>query len=190
MKKALFATLISLLSASAFADKPQIQWANQYDFRAIETFQWQSTPDSSLAQRNPFMHSRIVTSIEFHLAEAGLTEVDSDPDVYVTYHTSTNERIRLQSETWGYSFGGYGRGAWGHYGYGRVGPITTDTRVIEYDEGTLVVDIWDADSAELVWRGSVTEVFSDDPQKAEKQAVKAIERMAERGRKLWERANR
>ena len=62
--------------------------------------------------------------------------------------------------------------------------------MIEYEEGTLVVDIWDADDETLVWRGSVTRVFSSNVQTAERQVVKAIERMEAQGRKLWERANR
>ena len=44
----------------------------------------------------------------------------------------------------------YGYG-WGWYGSGR-----TNTYVNEWDEGTLLVDIVDAASNELVWRGSVT----------------------------------
>lgn len=183
-------TVLLLIAASAHAARPQIQWNEEYDFDSVETFQWQETSESSLEERNPFLHSRILTAIEYELAASGLTKVNSNPDIYVTYHTSMNDRVRLQSDSWGYGFGGYGRGVWGHSGYGRAGPVTTSTRVIEYDEGTLIVDIWDADSSELVWRGSATEVVSDDFEKLEREVVKAIERMAERGRRLWEKANR
>ena len=179
-----------LVALPALAAKPQIQWNPDYDFDAIETFAWQDTPESSLEERDPFMHSRIVAAIEYELTGGGLTEVESNPDIYVTYHTSSEDRVRLQSDSFGYGFGGYGRGGWGYYGYGMSGPISTTTRVIEYEEGTLVVDIWDASSSELVWRGSVTRVFSDNMQKAEKQAVKAIENMAKQGRKLWAQVQR
>ena len=182
--------LAVLATSSAYAKKPQIQWNEEYDFETIETFQWQTTADSSLEERNPFMHSRIIAAIEYELTGSGLTEVRSEPDVYVTYHTSAEDRVRLQTDSWGYGFGGYGRGRWGYYDYGYGGPVSTTTTVHEYEEGTLVVDIWDAASQELVWRGTVTQVFSDDLQKAERQVVKAIKRMADRGRTLWERANR
>jgi hypothetical protein len=180
----------TVLAAPAFAAKPQIQWNESYPFESIETFQWQSTPDSSLAEREPFIHSRIVTTIEYHLTGSGLTRVESDPDIYITYHTSTDSNVRLRSNSYGYGFSGYGRGGWGYYGYGMTGPISTTTDVIEYVEGTLVVDIWDADSRELVWRGSVTRTLSDDISKVEKDIVKAIEAMAKQGRKLWERSRR
>ena len=179
--------LAGLIALPAYAAKPQIQWNDQYDFDAIETFQWQATPESSLEERNPFMHSRIVAAVEYEITSGGLTEVQIDPDVYITYHASSESRVRLESDSYGYGFGGYGRGGWGYYGYGMSGPISTTTRVVEYEEGTLVVDIWDASERELVWRGTVSQVFSDNPQKAEKQVVKAIQKMAKQGRKLWAR---
>ena len=43
------------------------------------------------------------------------------------------------------------------YGYGRYGrPMGgySETRVSEYTQGTLIIDIVDAASNELVWRGS------------------------------------
>ncbi len=131
-----------------------------------------------------------MNTIEAEIAKSGLVEVQSDPDIYVTYHTSSQDRVRLQSDHHGYGYGGYGRGRWGYYGYGYRGPTTTTTRVIEYEEGTLVVDIWDAETDTLVWRGSVSRVFSSNVQKAERQVVKVIENMAKQGRKLWARANR
>lgn len=177
-------TFLMAVSGPALAQKPQIQWDPDYDFDAVETFAWQSTPETSLENVDPFMHSRVVTAIEYRLAAAGWTEVAINPDVYVTYHTQKNDRVRLQSNSYGYGFGGYGMGGWGYYGYGSMGPITTTTRVIEYEEGTLIVDIWDRESDTLVFRGSVTRVFSESPQKAEKQVDKAIATMAKQARKL------
>ena len=184
------AIIVSALTVTAaHAQRPQIQWNEEYDFAAVETFQWQTTPGSSLASVNPFMHSRVVATIEYELTD-WLTEVSSDPDVYVTYHTSSQDKVRLQTNSWGYGFGGYGRGRWDYYGYGYGGPVASTTTVHEYEEGTLVVDIWDAASQELVWRGTVSRVFSQNVERAERQVVKAIQRMAKRGRQLWERANR
>ncbi len=184
------AIIVSALAVTAaHAKKPQIQWNEEYDFAAVETFQWQTTLGTSLASVNPFMHSRVVATIEYELTD-WLTEVSSDPDVYVTYHTSSQDKVRLQTNSWGYGFGGYGRGRWDYYGYGFGGPVYSTTTVHEYEQGTLVVDIWDAASQELVWRGTVTRVFSQNVEKAERQVVKAIHRMAKRGRQLWGRANR
>ena len=178
------ALVLSAIALSAQAQKPQIQWNNMYDFDAVQTFGWQDTPETSLEDRNPFMHSLIKNSIEAELATSGLTEVEANPDVWVNYHASTTVDTQLRTDSYGYSMGGYGMAGWGYYGMA-AGPGSSTTRVVEYTRGTLVVDIWDAKSKELVWRGTVSDTLPDNVQKAEKLVVKAIGKMADQGRKLW-----
>jgi len=182
----LFLVFIGFATA-AHAQKPQIQWDPDYDFSAVKTFAWRATPETELQQKDPFMHSRVVAAIEYQLTSAGLTQVESAPDVWVTYHTNTENKVRLQSDSYGYGFGGYGLGGWGYWGYGPSGPISTTTRVIEYEQNTLIVDMWDAASMQLVLRGAVTRVFSQSPQTAAKQVDKAVARMAAQTKKLMSR---
>jgi hypothetical protein len=178
------ALVLGTLALSAQAQKPQIQWNSKYNFDGVDTFAWQDTPDTSLENQNPFMHSLIKNTIEAELATSGLTEVESNPDVWVNYHASTNTETQLRTDSYGYSMGGYGMAGWGYYGMA-AGPVSSTTRVVEYTKGTLVVDIWDAASKELVWRGMVTDTLPDNVQKAEKLVVRAIGKMADQGRKLW-----
>ena len=178
--------VFSALGFSAQAQKPQIQWNNNYDFDAVQTFAWQDTPETSLEERNPFMHSLIKNTIEAELATSGLTQVEADPDVWVNYHASTTIDTQLRTDSYGYTMGGYGMAGWGYYGMA-AGPVSSTTRVVEYTRGTLVVDIWDTASKELVWRGTVSDTLPDNVQKAEKLVVRAIGKMADQGRKLWEK---
>jgi len=180
------ALVLGTVALSAQAQKPQIQWNNKYAFDAVKTFAWQDTPETSLEGRNPFMHSLIKNTIEAELATSGLTEVDANPDVWVNYHASTTTETQLRTDSYGYSMGGYGMAGWGYYGMA-AGPVSSTTRVVEYTKGTLVVDIWDAASKELVWRGMMTDTLPDNVQKAEKLVVRAIGKMADQGRKLWEK---
>jgi len=180
------ALLLGTCALSAQAQKPAIQWNSQYDFTAVDTFAWQRT-DDTLESGNPFMHSLIKNTLEAELAESGLTQVDANPDVYVNYHASTTTEVQLRSDSYGYGFGGYGMGGWGYYGMGSVGTVSTTTRAVEYQRGTLVIDIWDAAKKELVWRGEVSDTLPDNPQKAEKLVVRAIGKMADQGRKLWQK---
>ena len=178
------ALVLGTVAFSAQAQKPQIQWNNNYGFDAVKTFAWQDTPETSLEDRNPFMHSLIKNTIEAELATSGLTEVEANPDVWVNYHASTTTDTQLRTDSYGYSMGGYGMAGWGYYGMA-AGLVSSTTRVVEYTRGTLVVDIWDAKSKELVWRGTVSDTLPDNVQKAEKLVVKAIGKMADQGRKLW-----
>ena len=180
------AVVFSALGFSAQAQKPQIQWNNNYDFDAVQTFAWQDTPETSLEERNPFMHSLIKNTLEAELATSGLTQVEADPDIWVNYHASTTIDTQLRTDSYGYTMGGYGMAGWGYYGMA-AGPVSSTTRVVEYTRGTLVVDIWDAKSKELVWRGTVSDTLPDNVQKAEKLVVKAIGKMADQGRKLWQK---
>ena len=68
-------------------------------------------------------------------------------------------------------------------GDGRVALSTSEA-------GDPHIYVWDAATETLVWRASVSRVFSSNVQKAERQVVKAIEKMFKEGRKLYERANR
>jgi hypothetical protein len=185
-KSSAAAVVLSALAFSAQAQKPQIQWNNNYDFDAVQTFAWQDTPETSLEDRNPFMHSLIKNTIEAELATSGLTEVEANPDIWVNYHASTSTDVQLRTDSYGYTMGGYGMAGWGYYGMA-AGPVSSTTRVVEYTRGTLVVDIWDAGSKELVWRGTVSDTLPDNVQKAEKLVVRAIGKMADQGRKLWEK---
>jgi hypothetical protein len=185
-----------VLAFPAFAKKPQIQWDEGYDFSQIGTFSWMPTAGETLEQSDPFLHSHIVNTIEYQLTSHGLTEVSENPDVLVTYYGSTDTEVRLQSDSYGYGWGGYGGPGWGYYGYGyggygRVGPVSTTTRVVEYETGTLIVDIVDARSDELIWRGTVSDIsISNKPSKMQKNITKAIERMAKQSARLRERAAR
>jgi hypothetical protein len=184
----LLALLAATCSLPAMAAKPQIQWDPDYEFDGVQTFQWRDPPEASLARDEPFLHSRIVNAIEFHLTEHNLTEVESNPDVYVTYHSSTDTDVNLRSTSVGYGFGGYGTRGWGYYGYGFGGPVYTDTQVVEVERGALVIDIWDADSDELIWRGSASGItLSDNPERTQKNIVKAIDKMAKQYDKLRRR---
>ena len=184
------AMAVVVLAVPAYAEKPQIQWNKQYDFDAVKTYQWQFTPETDLEQSQPFLHSKIKTGIEYYLTNAGLTEVQANPDIYVNYHTSTETQISLQSNSYGYGFGAYGMGGWGYYGYGMAGPVSTTTRVNEYQVGTLVVDIWDAASKELVWRGVVSDTVPDNVEKAEKLIDKALAKLVDQWRKMRAKAEK
>lgn len=176
-----------VLAPAAYAAKPNIQWNKDYDFSHIKTYAWQDPTAPSLAQSNPFMHKFIQDEIEKRLTASGLMKAaaGAPPDIWVTYHGSVMNNVQLQSDSFGYGFGGYGGAGWGMYGYGAAGPVSTTTRVVEYLEGTLVVDIIDPMKKELIWRGSSTPILiSDSNDKTQKNISKALDAMVKQNSKL------
>jgi len=176
-----------VLAPAAYAAKPNIQWNKDYDFSHIKTYAWQDPTAPSLAQSNPFMHKFIQDEIEKRLTASGLMKAaaGAPPDIWVTYHGSVMNNVQLQSDSFGYGFGGYGGAGWGMYGYGAAGPVSTTTRVVEYLEGTLIVDIIDPMKKELIWRGSSTPILiSDSNDKTQKNISKALDAMVKQNSKL------
>jgi hypothetical protein len=187
MKRLLLLALGLALSGSASAQTVYIDYDKNFDRSTVKTFAWAET-EGSVEKVDPLLHSRIVNGIEHYLSQAGMAEVDGDPDVYVTYHTSSKEEVSISSTSVGYGYPGgwvYG-GYYGAYGYGSVG--MTSATVSTYQVGTLVVDIWDAKSKNLVWRGLAGDVtISQNPEKMAKRLDKALAKLAGKWAKVKEK---
>ena len=126
---------LGLATAPAFSQKIAIDYAHDFDFDAIKTFQYVETKESNT--KDSLMDGRIKDAIIKELMEGGLEQVDSDPDLYITYHISTKDNTVYNTTTFGY--GGYGRG-WGGYGGGMSTASTTATT---YTDGTLIIDAYE-----------------------------------------------
>jgi len=175
-----------LMAAPAFAQKVYIDYDKEYEFDSPETFAWAKTSETSVEDANPLMHSRIVNAIEHYLTMGQLREVESDPDLYVTYHTSTKENLSLNTTSFGYGYpGGWYGGYYGGYGYGGMGMGSSSTTVSTYETGTLVVDAWDPKTEKLVWRGTATNMtVAANPDKMMKRIDKALSKIVKKWQNL------
>ena len=99
----------------------------------------------------------------------GFQKVGGSPQIYATYHISTQDKKQFVTDSFGYGYGP----RWG----GGMG--TSTTRQVDYTVGTLVVDLWDASTKKLVWRGTATKTVSDDPSKSEKNINEAMAKIFE-----------
>jgi hypothetical protein len=71
--------------------------------------------------------------------------------------------------------GGWGWRAFGLGGFGWFGEATTTTET--YKVGTLVLDLLDANSKSLIWRGSASDTLSDKSEKNIKNLDKSVQRL-------------
>jgi len=165
--------LIGLAAVSATAQEVQVDYDRSGRFSWYKTYALYDSEETSLEGTNDLMHSRITNAIEYYLSKGRLKEVAENPDLYVTYHAGSREAVYIDPIAFGYGFGG----TWGGVG------IST-ARSSTYEQGTLVIDIWEAETKKLVWRGIAVDVFSDDPKKADKKINKAIEKMIKQWNKM------
>ena len=120
-----------------------------------------------------FTQKRISDEIQQTLTEKGWTATDADKaDAIVLLHGATEKQKSLNTFYSG-GYGGYGYRGWG--GMGGMGTATTTTS--EYLVGTLVVDIFDAKSKSLMFRGTATDELSDKPEKNAKKLAKVTDKM-------------
>ena len=167
------ALLLVLTVTPALAQKVAIDYDKNYDFSSIETYEWVEPVQD---EANPLMVQRLRNALDYHLTMKGVRQVDSDPDVFVTYSTNSKEEFNVSSTNFGY---GYGPGwYWG----GGIGSSTST--VTSYEVGTLVIDVWDAETKNLVWRGTATATVSPNPQKMERKINTAVDKLFRKWEKM------
>ena len=185
MKKVLGLIFVLALAATpAMAQKVTIDYAHDFDFESAETFQYVETKDSDI--KNQLMADRVTTMFKKELAEGGLEEVTENPDIYVTYHFTSEENTSYNTTSMGYGgYGGYG-GGWGGYGrYGGMGGMgSSTTYATTYTEGTLIFDAYEPGDKKLVWRGTGTVTVKAKPEKQIKQVEKILTKLGKRWEKI------
>ena len=176
----LFGVLIVLgLAASpALAQKITIDYDHDFDFEKVKTFQYVETKESDA--KNSLMAGRIHDAIISELKEGGLQQVESEPDLFVTYHMTTQDQTMYNTSSFGY--GGYG-GGWGRYG-GSMGMASTTTTATTFTEGTLILDAYGPDDKKMVWRGIGTVTIKSKPEKQIQQIDKILTKMGNKWDKI------
>lgn len=184
MKKTLGLIIVLGLAATpALAQKVNIDYAHDYDFSALKTFQYINTEESNAA--NPMMADRIEAMIKKEMKEGGAVEVTENPDVFITYHITTEQQTSYTTTSFGYGGYGPGWGGWGGYGYGGMGGMGSSTTTARnYTEGTLIIDAYDATDKKMIWRGTGTVTVKDKPEKQIKQVEKILTKIGKKWDKI------
>src|SRR6185312_4404751 len=111
------------------------------DFSKYHTYKWVTVP--GVAYPNQIVDAQIKNAIDAQLSAKGLTKTDADTaDLYIDYQVS----ISQQQQWTAYGMGGGYR--WGG------GMATAQSSTI--DTGTLVLDMYDPTTKQLVWSGKAT----------------------------------
>jgi hypothetical protein len=170
MRRFALAAALVFASAAAFAQDVKTDFDKNANFAAIKTF----AVKIGTSWNNPISEKRVTDEIAQTLTEKGWTKTDANPDALVLLHGATEKQQSLNTFYSGMGgYGGYGYRGWG--GMGGMGTATTTTS--EYLVGTLVVDIFDAKSKALLFRGTASDELSDKPDKNIKKLDKATNKM-------------
>ena len=131
-------TTIFTMLAVALAGTMTLAQSINYDFdrtanfAAFRTYAWAAgtpLPDA-------LNHRRIVAAVDTQLAAKGMRIASTNPDVLVAYHASLDRNLQIDTFRMG-------------WGPGRSGTARTQ----EITVGTLAIDIVNAQTSAIVWRG-------------------------------------
>ena len=161
---AVFTLFFVAMLGAAFAQQVKTDFDHQANFSQYKTYSWQE-----IKPANSLWDARIKSAVDAQLAAKGWTQVDSGGDVAIVAIKTTQTQRTLQT-----FYDGFG-GGWGWRGFGGFGDATTTEQ--DYKEGTLVVDLYDAKTKQLIWRGSAEDTLSDKAEKNEKNLDKGVAKM-------------
>jgi hypothetical protein len=138
------------------------------DFSRYQTYDWGArdalpTGDPRL-DNNPFFDSQVRASVERELAGKGYRRVPENPDLVLHYHASVQQRVDV-----------YRVDAEAGYGY--------ESAAVQYEEGTLVLDVAEAKTKQIIWRGwGQTDIqgIINDQSRMEKRVAEVTQKILER----------
>jgi hypothetical protein len=134
------------------------------DFTKYHTYKWVSVQGATYP--NQIVDAQIKDSIDSQLASKGLTKTDTDKaDLYIGYQVSIDQERQWNA----YGMGGGLR--WGG------GMATAQSSTIGI--GTLVLDMYDPSTKQLVWTGRATKTLdpSANQQKKQKNLDNAMKKL-------------
>jgi len=171
MRRFAMAAALVLSGAAAFAQDVKVDFDKSANFDAIKTF----AVKIGTSWNNQISEKRVVDEITQTLTEKGWKSAPEDKaDAIVVLHGATEKQKSLNTFYSGMGgYGGYGWRGWG----GGMGTGTATTTESEYLVGTLVVDIFDAKTKQLMFRGTAQDELSDKPEKNVKKLNKASDKM-------------
>lgn len=181
LKPALASAALALLAAcSSYSVKYDFDPAAP--FQGYRSFGWYAASGRAQGKAaqgsSPLTDKRVRLSVEQQLQAKGYRlETQGDPDFLVAYYPIyQNRRVRTSTSV------GFGGGGWHRpWGYG-VGTRFTTSQTHSYKEGTIILEVVDNRSHQLVWQGSAEGALTshEDPQEAQEQINRAVRDLLER----------
>jgi hypothetical protein len=168
MQKVMLALVGMTLVFAGMASAQQVKtdYDRSANFALYKTYSWEH-----VETKDPLNVDRIKHAVNTVLAARGWTMVDSGADVAVVAMEITRDQQTLNTFYDGLG-GGWG---WRRFGGGGFGEATTTTDT--YTVGTVVVDLFDTKTKQLIWRGSASDTLSNNSDKNIKNLNESVDKM-------------
>lgn len=156
--RAIISLIAGVILMTGCASKSEIDVSTDYsmaNFDQFSSYQW-LPEDQSKGHKpdNNLITDRITDSINKNLSSKGYHQTDAKPDVLVDFNVTTAAKVNIDNNQ---TYEGYAPGFTWSRGYGaqatqsKVGVM--ETSIVEYTEGSLMIDIIDPNNMQIIWRG-------------------------------------
>ncbi len=154
-------SFILLVASSLWAQHATTDYDHKVDFSRYHTYSW-----AKVSTPNSIWDHRVQDAIYQELAAKGWTKVPTGGDVAVVAMGTSENKTRLET-----FYNDMGEWGW-NSGFG-----TATTTQEEYQVGTLIVDMFEGQSKQLLWRSVATDTLAGDPNKDAKKLENAAKKM-------------
>ncbi|HET8925333.1 MAG TPA: DUF4136 domain-containing protein [Candidatus Acidoferrum sp.] len=157
---------LAVFTATASAQQVKTDYDRGAHFAQYKIYSWEQvkTKDSLDVER-------IKSAVNAALTAKGWTQTDSGGDVSIIAIEITQNQQTLNTYYDGFG-GGWG---WRRFGGGGFGEATTTTDT--YKVGTVIVDLFDTKTKQLVWRSSSSDTLSNNSDKNIKNLDRGVQKM-------------
>lgn len=179
MKNMLSIFILMLFLSSCSSLKVYTDSDKTVDFSQFKTFSLYPWDYKHGYQINDYDKGTILNAIRTEMTEKGYEFEKEGGDLVISIFITLDNKTSYTAYTDHYGgWAGYG-GGWGYsgfgYGYG-YGPGFSTTTVTEnnYQEGTLIIDIFNAADKKLIWQGIGSKEVQTDLDKRDQQLPKNV----------------
>jgi len=154
------AFVIATLTTVGLASTVSTDYDHSANFNGYKTYSW-----TKVEAANSIWDARVKDDVDKGLAAKGWTQVPSGGEVSVVAVATSHTEQQLNTY-----YNGFGGRRFGGFG-------DATTTVEKYKVGTLVIDMFDAGSKNLIWRASASDTLSGNPEKNTKNLDKGVQKM-------------
>ncbi len=146
MRIRIFCPLVAviLLSACGLGIVAGYDLSPTVDLAGYSTFIWDEPDERPVGdprlENNPFFEDRLHAAIAVELSDRGIRADGSGLSLVVHHHATVRSRVDVYE-------------ADERAGYRLPASFSRSSQVIQYDQGTILVDIADANTRDVIWRG-------------------------------------
>lgn len=152
-------TVAGLLAACSNAPIVSSDFDPRADFASYQTFSFMQPLSTDHLGYSTLLTERLKRAVALQMEKRGYIFSEKNPDLLINFLTKVQTRTEYVPPPpmmWGYGYGAGFYGGWPGYAFG--------PDVIQYNEGTMKVDLIDAKRRRLVWEGIGTSLVGDSQQ--------------------------